>query len=645
MQGAAAAFLLEAHRMASGAYYNIDQDPEGEDVADNRSWASRRPPTVESFKTSSTHKYQQVSAQRSRKRTPAQYLKTWAPEILWLVLTLGLFTTLVIVLAEFNDKPMPNWPLGLTLNTLVAVLATLCRTTITVPVAEAISQLKWNWFVAKQRSLKDLHLFDQASRGPWGSIILLPRLRGGFIFYNVVAVVILCSGVLTSFLTQSAITYSSRQVSTPRDDVITSAANQFPLVIDDSGEEDVYVTQAMFQAGLQAAFYPMNDTWPSPQPRCPSPSCSWPSFNSLGVCMSISNVTEHVKITTKNIGGSEYANISLADGFVNVPLVLKEGGAVSMVSPDLHLHKTGDDSTDFLFDDFPYKRRTLASWNNTDLIQAALYQLFVIYTVDGGDVENSTVRAAEVLWHLCVNTYNVSVAEGAPETKVIASEVTVSNIVSKPDSHNSNHFMMADAEGKTKFKVTQALAFASIDQAFRAAFSGTLSLGNVTLGMNQFTYQLTKNLYTPYSADESEESGEEELAWGRLKHYATTVADAMTAFMRKTNTAEDVRGQAITTETIVQIRWEWLSILAIQLGLALLFLTIVIFQTAKLEVDVVKSTNTAELFAMEKTTPSYRVTVTGPGAAPEQGGIATQIKPHEFATLVKEGGAWKLKVS
>ena len=94
------------------------------------------------------------------------------------MLTIGLFVALVVVLVHYNNKRLPDWPLGLTLNTAVAALATAARSVIIIPVTEGISQLKWNWFVKKERPVRDLLTFDQASRGPWGSFRMMVAARG-----------------------------------------------------------------------------------------------------------------------------------------------------------------------------------------------------------------------------------------------------------------------------------------------------------------------------------------------------------------------------------------------------------------------------------------------------------------------------------
>lgn len=89
-----------------------------------------------------------------------------------------LLVSIVIVLLFRDEKPLPDWPLGLTVNTVVALLATGCRATQVVPISEGIAQLKWNWLAKGQKPLMDLEVFNQASRGPWGSIRMVFTARG-----------------------------------------------------------------------------------------------------------------------------------------------------------------------------------------------------------------------------------------------------------------------------------------------------------------------------------------------------------------------------------------------------------------------------------------------------------------------------------
>jgi hypothetical protein len=66
--------------------------------------------------------------------------------------------------------------MGVTVNTFVAFFATFAKAAFMLPLGEAISQWKWNWY-SDDRQLSDFQLFDSASRGAWGSILLLLRLK------------------------------------------------------------------------------------------------------------------------------------------------------------------------------------------------------------------------------------------------------------------------------------------------------------------------------------------------------------------------------------------------------------------------------------------------------------------------------------
>ena len=96
----------------------------------------------------------------------------WYLEIFWSIVSFGCFVALVIVLNKFNGQPLPKWPLGLTINTIIALLATISRTGFIIPICESISQLKWLWY-QEERPLADLQAFDEASRGAWGTLKLL----------------------------------------------------------------------------------------------------------------------------------------------------------------------------------------------------------------------------------------------------------------------------------------------------------------------------------------------------------------------------------------------------------------------------------------------------------------------------------------
>lgn len=92
--------------------------------------------------------------------------------MLSVALALGLLAAIISILAHFEGRTLPDWPLSINLNTLIALLATIMRAVMLVAVCEVLSQLKWSWF-SRPRPLSDLQRFDRASRGAYGSVQLL----------------------------------------------------------------------------------------------------------------------------------------------------------------------------------------------------------------------------------------------------------------------------------------------------------------------------------------------------------------------------------------------------------------------------------------------------------------------------------------
>jgi hypothetical protein len=83
------------------------------------------------------------------------------------------------ILIYLKDERLPKWPLGLTLNAYISLLSKIASAALLFPTSEALGQLKWSWFQSNSKKMWDFEIFDNASRGPWGSILLLIRTKGG----------------------------------------------------------------------------------------------------------------------------------------------------------------------------------------------------------------------------------------------------------------------------------------------------------------------------------------------------------------------------------------------------------------------------------------------------------------------------------
>lgn len=90
----------------------------------------------------------------------------------------------MFLLEHYDSRVVPELSWGLQLDTAIIALVTVVRVSLKAIVESSISQGAWIWVseAAQMRSdhharLDDFKLFDEASRGLWGSICLIWRMK------------------------------------------------------------------------------------------------------------------------------------------------------------------------------------------------------------------------------------------------------------------------------------------------------------------------------------------------------------------------------------------------------------------------------------------------------------------------------------
>lgn len=97
----------------------------------------------------------------------------------WLVSFL-IVIALFVSLKSYNGRALPEWPLNITLNSLISLCTTVFKGTLLIPIAGGISQLKWLLF-RRTQALQEMEFYDNASRGPYGSAQFLFSSRIGYV--------------------------------------------------------------------------------------------------------------------------------------------------------------------------------------------------------------------------------------------------------------------------------------------------------------------------------------------------------------------------------------------------------------------------------------------------------------------------------
>lgn len=96
----------------------------------------------------------------------------------WLLQNLAVFASflltgvLIALLARFNNMPILQWN-GISLNAIVALIATILKGLIALTMSDCLEQAKWIWLSWQERSLSDFAVIDQGSRGPLESVKML----------------------------------------------------------------------------------------------------------------------------------------------------------------------------------------------------------------------------------------------------------------------------------------------------------------------------------------------------------------------------------------------------------------------------------------------------------------------------------------
>ncbi|RDW93037.1 DUF3176 domain-containing protein [Aspergillus mulundensis] len=207
-------------------------------------------------------------------------LDTWFYEIIAMLFSISSMVTALVILKVYEGRAQPRFAYGLTLNALISLLATVCKSSLVYVVGECISQLKWVWFHRgkKKKALGGIQLFDSASRGPLGSLFVLMQHKGQS-FVSIGALVIVLALAFDTFM-QQVVRHPLREIESRQDS--RAAANQSMGVIPDALADD---TEKLIYTGLWAYDFEV-------RPTCPSENCTWSSFPSIEMCSHCEDYTD-----------------------------------------------------------------------------------------------------------------------------------------------------------------------------------------------------------------------------------------------------------------------------------------------------------------------------------------------------------------
>ncbi|KAK4184278.1 hypothetical protein QBC35DRAFT_466591 [Podospora australis] len=184
----------------------------------------------------------------------------------------------------YKGRTFPTVPGGITLNTIISILATVSKSRLIFTVSAVLGQLKWDWYEKRTDTLNHFETFDEASRGPLGATRLLLGRRAFLSIASVGALTTILALAMGPFV-QQVVGYSEKGSFVDSDDVWTQKMTKPSYM--SYGDSDLdYV------AALNGAFW--NDIrLYDRRPHCPSGNCHIDIFATLEFCV-FSGIVEDV---------------------------------------------------------------------------------------------------------------------------------------------------------------------------------------------------------------------------------------------------------------------------------------------------------------------------------------------------------------
>jgi hypothetical protein len=574
-----------------------------------------QPPSFENEKAEpSSNIAQRIEEGLWRYSSSGNVFQRWLLEIVsWLVSAVCM-GAIIAALVVLQDQPASRWPLdkaGLTLNAFVSILSRVAGAALLLPVAEALGQLKWIWFIrGDSKKMWDFEMFDNASRGPWGAFLLLIHTKGKTIA-ALGALVTIFALALDPFF-QQVVSFPEQWTLQPENSTLARAVRYEPLLNIEyvDGAELVNPDSAML--AILDPFFISNGTQPIPFGNgsrvdfpltCPSTNCTWPSYDTLGVCSQCVETPELLDFacvftrvdwtSTLNDTMSSYPNTTVCGYFLN------STSTNPVLMSGYMLDKEGSPTGEALMmRTLPLLSNPLREplWGQGSInfkdLRSPLVDVLISSTANASEVfANKAPVLHECVLAWCVKTIQSSYYAGAYKEEVTAT--LINRTVDKP-LWNSDY----DQEGDfytTAYIENVTIAAPSTGENFSQWGWG---VSNDTMFQTVMIFDRIFPAFTTVG-----NSSEEIVRWrtghptqvrtkkpdinpwllpNNITHHMERLVDAMTNVMRSAPSSEMVIGQAFDNEVYVRVRWAWLSL---PLGLLLISCVFLIATVVKSAIE------------------------------------------------------------
>ncbi|KAF1986175.1 hypothetical protein K402DRAFT_91502 [Aulographum hederae CBS 113979] len=509
-----------------------------------------------------TYSLNSRSTSRIKPAAPRPFFifRWWWWEIGAISLSTLCITAMTAILSILDGKPLSAWKLPIAPNTAVSILSTFAKTSLLVPVAEAISQSKWLHY-KKSHPLKDLQVFDDASRGPWGALQLLWEMRMRTLLASFGALITIAMlGLEPS--AQQIVSFSSKLVSMGPNSASMPYAEGLHVGQDDVVGSAFQRMQSAISTGIFGQQAPLPFT-------CAGSNCYWPDFASLGLTSKCSNVTSKTTVDC-------YSSLSGNETSLSCLLMTPSGFAMNFesqgVNPIFNSQVEKNGGSLWTPESKPDQNGQLAPTDRPDqLVQIATGRII--------SWDNDT-KIAQTETHECEIAWSTKVFQGVSSingTLIVNSTSTISMDGDLKPSCNQNEPTCQLAGRNYEFNSTEVLTLKNrLNQVFiqYVTFKNGFFTPNSDSGIGQ-TLFVTPDVTVPIAR----------------------VAESLSQLLRTNGGGSRVlRGEAFQRQTIVSVQWAWLAVPVASVLLTAIFLSVTAIRSSQHQMALWKSSSLALLF-------------------------------------------------
>ncbi|KAB8207424.1 hypothetical protein BDV34DRAFT_192235 [Aspergillus parasiticus] len=511
----------------------------------------------------------------------------WVLEIASCCGSAGALVGIIVFLNAYNGKPSPDWPYGMTVNSILSWLVQIFTALLLEPIAACLSQARWNSLSSAGCRLSDISLYDFASRGAFGCISLIwhSKFRTSACMGALITILVIGTGpfVQQMVTVENRLALSAEPATVPRSLGIIEYLGRSPSLPQE-------ILAALYSAILgDTTNSNGNLTRLLVAPDCPTGECEITPFRSLAACSTCSDLTDSVSTSCMDNwcqANRTFCQHSLPDGLtLNVSEYNgRYGNVASKMSSRIGY----------------YNASIIANFSS-------------ISVAPGTDLTKATAHHCLVYW--CVKTYTAGMRDNKPWEKL----VDTWDDLTMPMSFGQNFTFHVPSQGNlTSSKVWVGIPTMKAWMYSKLNINPSLHCNTIETPYDEFRYPMIR--------------------YG-IPKFCEKLALGITSGVRLYNNTP-ATGTAWKMETQIHVRWAWVTLPALLVVSTAVFLGITTLQTKSGGFDVWKSSPTPLVCATLDQRAQELLCSAGHPTEMEQSTSRIRVKFHKEGLY--DGGRWQL---